>query len=161
MSRFMGMAVALLLLATGAAVGVDDDFRKREEADIREAVFRYQMDHLVFAEMWKVRHYYLSWDGTDQDPPADFMKRFNGHTPPVNKVSACTGSKSGNPVQDKKTGESGLVFSVRHIKWISDTAVEVDGWCFSGRLSGWGGTFKVEKQRRGWKVTDTLGISVS
>ena len=112
MNRFMMMAVAVMLLAACGMARADDDFRKREEDDIREAVFRYQFERLVFAEMRSVQNYYLSFGENDQDPPNDFMKRFSACKPPVKKVSSCSGSKSGHPVKDKKTGESGLIFRV-------------------------------------------------
>lgn len=113
--------------------------------DIREAVFRYQ-----------IRPYlgqitiFLEIEG--KDPSPEFMKRFEGHTPPVKPVSACEGRK-GPGVKDKETGKEGIIFSADAIRWKSDSEVAVDGGHYRDGLAATGNVYTVTRKDGKWTVT--------
>src|SRR5882757_6179744 len=98
----------LFLLFAFASVGLaDDKVREGQTDDIREAVFRWQIDRDGSEQQTNAPVYFLQIGKKRGDPTDEFMKRFAKHKPPVRKVSAC--SSSGKGVYEKKTGERGLI----------------------------------------------------
>jgi hypothetical protein len=146
--------LAILLLALISTVCLADPPNKAaEELDIREATFRYQFGKNASGQQQRAKSYYLaiSADGKSGDPDDAFMKRFVGNEPPVKKRSECdTSAQKG--VVDKKTGESGLVFSTGPIKWVSDTEAEISGGYYEAGLSASGNTYYLKKADGKWKV---------
>lgn len=134
-----------------SATGVD---RAAEEDNIREAVFRYQFEHNGSGQQQKANAYCLSilLDQKKSDPSYDFMKRFDGHKPPVRKASECHSTKV--EVVENRTGKSALIFSVSSITWVSETEVTVGGGYEEANLSSSGSTYTVKKQGGKWTVTD-------
>src|SRR5713226_7658593 len=147
-------ALILVLLCASCMVPQQRD-RPAEEDDIREAVFRYQFDHNAAhgpaAAEHRIEAFYLSLGEKDGDPSDEFMTRFVGHEPPVRKVSAC--STENLRVVDKQTGQRGLIFRVKSIKWISDGKVEVGGGYYEDGLSSSGNIYTVVKKDGKWRVT--------
>ena len=117
--------------------------------DIREAVFRYQFEHNASGLQKKAACYFLEIDR--KDPAAEFLKRFEGHTPPVKPASACVRSAA-EGVKDKETGGRGLVFRQATIRWINDNEVEVEGGYYEGGLSASGNTYKAGRKDGKWVV---------
>jgi hypothetical protein len=102
---------------------------------------------------------YLSLGDKDQDPSDDFMKRFAEHKPPVRKVSACSTKKV--CVEDRKTGERGLIFRIQSIKWISNTKVEARGGYYEDGLSASGNIYTVVERKGKWVVVKDKMESIS
>ena len=126
--------------------------RESQIDDIREAVFRWQFEHNASALQKNAKVYFLRIDKNKSDPSDAFMKRFAEHNPPVRKVSACS-SDPDKGVQDKKTGEKGLIFNVIEIRWISDAEVEAAGGYYEAGLSASGNIYTLKKENGKWKVT--------
>ena len=84
------------------------------------------------------------------DPDDAFMKRFAGDKPRVAKRSESIESPEG--VKDKTTGETGLVFNVDDIRWLSDEEVQVSGGYFEAGLSASGNTYHLKKRKGKWAV---------
>ncbi len=55
-------------------------------------------------------------------------------------------------VFDRDTNEPGILITVHGLKPIDAGKAEVKGCVFRGRLSGYGGTFIVEKADSRWKI---------
>ena len=126
--------------------------RESQVDDIREEVFRYQFDHNGSAQQKTAKAYFIGVGDEGGDPSDDFMKRFDGHKPPVRKASASHYVR-GKGILDKKTGERGLAFGFTGIKWISDIEVEVDGEYYEAELSSSTNTYTLKKEDGKWKVT--------
>ena len=121
------------------------------EDDIREAVFRYQFSHNASAQQQQAGVYFLSV-GRDEDPSGEFMDRFKGHRPPVERVSQASTQAGG--VADKKTGRRGIIFRVTDIKWISENEAEVEGGYLEGSQSASSNVYRVRFERDGWVVIE-------
>ena len=116
--------------------------RAAAEDDIRETVFRYQM------EKQKVPAYFLRVE--NKDPSPEFLKRFAGNEPPVKPASAADLSPQ---VKDKETGTKGVILGSDKITWVNDNEVKVEGSEYHAPLAATGWTFTVTRQRDKWVVT--------
>ncbi len=88
--------------------------RSVQEEDICEAVFRYQFEHNASGLQQAAEFYCLSLgevtDKGNVDPSDELMRRFQGHRPPVKKVSQCAYDMS-HGVTDRVAGQGpGLIF---------------------------------------------------
>jgi hypothetical protein len=128
--------------------------------DVLEAVFRHQFGHDASGLQWRARVFFLSV--YDRDPSNNLMDRFEGHEPPVKRVSECeiSGKAPGSSaihVVDSKTGEPGLICRVERIRWVSDTEAEVTGGYYAGGKAGSGYLYRVVREGEEWVVKkDTL-----
>ena len=122
--------------------------RENQEADIAEAVFRYQFLHNASGRQQHAAVYFLSL--RYRNPSQEFMQRFASSTPRVSTVSECT---EDDDIRDLHTDEPGILFRITDIKWITPTQVEVSGGYNEGRLSSSGDTYYVEKRDGIWMVT--------
>jgi hypothetical protein len=141
------LAVSLIQGCTPA-----DDTRQKAEDDARETAFRYW-----FADIAKpsdMNAYYLSFGSIhdDIDPSDEFMKRFEGHKPPVKKASQCEYLRSS--VRDTSTGEIGLLFWSTGIKWVNAKEIEVDSGWYLDRLGASGCVLRIVLENKRWWVTD-------
>ena len=148
------LATALRLDAAKDPPNLESAARISEEADIREAVFRYEFANNSSIQGRRAAVYCLSIEG-NSDPPNVFMKRFAEFKPPVRKISECT-TDPYKGVIEKSTGKHGLVFRVKSIRWISDVEVEVIGGYYEDGLSASGNTYTLRKRKKKWKVSDAV-----
>ena len=94
------LRTAMVAVLCAAAVGCDRRPQASParaltpEAEIREAVFQYELGRLASAER-KPDSYFLEVDQTGGDPSAALLARFVGHVPPVEAVSSVTGPDGG------------------------------------------------------------------
>ena len=139
----------LLILAVSPLGFAADRPRLAEEEDIREAVFRHQLE---FHARDKNKIYFLGVGEKAVDASPELMKRFANQRPAVKKASDSQYIQ-GKGIIDKKTGERGLALMARTIKWISDTEVEVRGGYFRDEEAAASNTYRVRKQDGRWKVT--------
>jgi hypothetical protein len=116
----------------------DETITEAQALDIAEATFRYQFKNNASAAQQKADAYYLSLFG--KDPSAKFLKRFEGHKPPV---------KMGSEFEIGK----GLKFRVARIKRLDETTVEVSGGYYEAGLSSSGCTYTVKLKGAKWVVT--------
>ena len=130
-------------------------WRKAREDDIREAIFRYQLrsDHGVPQSEPSV--FFISVEG--KDPSDDFLRRFTDNDPPVRKWSRSRISRkragfSWMWVEDRETGEPGLIYTVGSIGWLSDSAVLVQGEYYAGGRAGAGYEYRVAYEDKHWVV---------
>ena len=137
---------------TGCTAGGDRD---AQLDDIREATFRHQFAKNASGLQQSAKVYFLSVIEPIKkqrgDPADEFMVRFAGHHPRVAKASTADSSAL-TGVQDKQTGEPGLIFHLGGIRWISDDAVEVDGGYYEASESAAGNTYYLAKQNGKWLV---------
>lgn len=149
----------ILMVFTAVFVGFSAPApRQVQNDDIREVVFRYQLEHRSFAQREKPpiyffavadkevldeRHGLIPGDGLN-DPTDDLMRRFKSHKPPIKKNTV---------LQNRRSGDSnpGVRLRITEIKWISDTEVEVKGGHDDAWSSSWS-NFTVKKENGEWKV---------
>ncbi len=134
--------------------------RSAYEDDVLEAVFRYQFSHDLSGLQGRATAFFLSV--YDRDPSNNLMDRFEGHEPPVKRVSECEISakargSSAIHVVDSSTGEPGLIYRVERIQWVSDTEAEVTGGYYAGGRAASGNLYRVVREGEQWVVKeDTL-----
>lgn len=147
MRRSLVVLIVAMVLAGGVGLsaaekkaprGHDKSITREQALDIAEATFRYQFGHNASGQQRKAPAYFLSLFG--KDPDDAFLKRFEGHTPPVKKGSAF------------KIGK-GLLFRVVRISRASDVMVEVSGGYYEAGLSSSGNTYVAELKDGKWVVT--------
>jgi hypothetical protein len=114
------------------------------EADIREAVFRNEMQGLS-------SHVFLQING--QDPDLSFMTRFKDFSPPPKPSSQST-TGEWLRVLDAETREPGVLLMADGIKWAKKSCVEVEGGWQNAGLSGGGYRYTVKCRNGKWRVTD-------
>lgn len=123
------------------------------DPDMAEAVFRYQFKHNASGQQTNATAYFLGLG--DSDPDDAFMNRFQGHRPPVKKLSQCT--TKGMRVTDKQTGKRGLIFSVDNIVVTGADTAEASGGYYEGGLSSSGNTYYLKRKNGKWFVEkDTM-----
>jgi hypothetical protein len=156
------LLTAVLALASVVLSAEAPPDKVADEWDVRETTFRYQFSKNNSALKQHAGAYYLSVgevERTDADPPADFMKRFDGNIPPVKKVSDSVLTDRG--VMDRRTGEPGLIFRTGVIKLTSDTEAEISGGYSEHNRSASGNTYYLQKVDGKWKVVkDVLNWSM-
>lgn len=119
--------------------------REKVENDIREAVFRWQMENNHSGGGMNIPGYFLQLEDK-KDPSDEFMKRFSGHELDLKKASE-------RP--EKKPGY--VTFIIDSITWVTDTQVSVKGGYYQGPRSASGNTYILELENGSWKVKkDTL-----
>ena len=151
MKRPIVVPIAAMLLAGGVCLsaaekktppGHDKSITRAQALEIAEATFRYQFKHNASGQQQKAPAYFLSLFG--KDPDDAFLKRFEGHKPPVKKGSAFEVGK-------------GLLFTVVRMRRASNVMVEVSGGYYEAGLSSSGNTYVVELKDGKWVVTgDTM-----
>ena len=142
------LVLAVLLATTGCAAGsappVNDPAsspaRAAAEADIAEAVFRYQFDHNASRIQKRAEKYCLSLPG-ERMPDAEFLKRFEGNHPPAAAADQC----------ERKSGRN-LFFRVQKLDWRKDTEVWVRGGYWEANLSSSTEMFRVLNENGKWVV---------
>lgn len=119
------------------------------EADIAEAVFRYQFQHNASAIQQGADHYCLSLPG-ERSPDADFLHRFDGNHPPVLRADEC----------QRGSGHD-LFFRVQRLEWRSDTEVWVSGGYWEGNLSSSRESYRVRFKNGKWIVDGARTEAIS
>jgi hypothetical protein len=141
-----------------------DEKRAADEADILEAVFRYQFSHNDSFMKSSAISYYLSFGGLlnlkGKDVGDEFLNRFAGNTPPVRKSSEANIHVI-EGVTDKRTGMKGLIFEVRRIKWVSEDEVRVDGGYYENGTSASDEVYTVKREARKWVVKSAEMLSIA
>jgi hypothetical protein len=124
------------------------------ENDIREAVFRYQIQHWDsdgdYGDI-----FFLSLSG--MDPNNKFMGRFIDYGKRAKKKTQAA-SEIMTGVKDKQTGKPGIILEVAEITWISGTEVKVQGGYYQhGKSASWN-TYYLKRRHGKWAVTkDVVG----
>lgn len=147
----MKTATILALLLTGASCAAAADGATTATDDVREATYRHQFLHSRSAQQQEAKAYFLSISERGEDPSDSFMKRFADHKPVVRKWSNAEGGMKG--VRDKGTGESGIIFFLSGIRWVSEVEAEVDGGYIKSSLSASFNTYYLKKEEGKWVVT--------
>ena len=128
--------------------------KTEQEDDIREAVFRHQFGHNASAIRKKAKAYYLALGSVlnKRDPSSEFMQRFKGHKPSVERASLV------EERYGRITGiRGGLIFYIEEIRWINENEVEVSGGYYEGTLSSSGNKYQVVRKNGKWAVKkDTM-----
>jgi hypothetical protein len=145
----------VLFLCAISVASAKDPAKAKAEDDIREATFRYEFLHNASSLQQEAGVFFLSIGirkGQEGDPGDALIRRFVGHKPIVQKASRAKAG-IGGLIQDKETGELGIIFYARKIKWIDDTHVEVEGGCYEGPAIASSNTYYLEKRGGYWAVT--------
>jgi len=164
MRRRKALLIGVLIAAALATLYTPSSLsRWRTEDDIREAVFRYQMQHIGADMRHKADAYYLSvttfW--FDWSPSDGFLSRFMNQKPPVMPVSQCTAEADGVKNKTRWWQNEGLILSVGSVKWISDREAEVEGGYFEHGTSASGNIYRVIKRHGRWVVVHDRLIWIS
>ena len=131
--------LAVSLAAAGCATGskpTSSQLSVRDAAtgDVLETVFRYQMEHYP-----SDTRYCLDLAGTS--PSAEFVRRFEGHQPPVLSAGQC----------DSQPGK-GLYLRLTKIEWIVDDEVWIRGATAEGDRSSPIEGYRVVREKGKWSV---------
>lgn len=126
----------------------------RDEANITEAVFRYQFAHYLSSNDAGPAAYFIAFGSSSspRDPNADFLKRFAGNTPPVKAASASKRAAAG-AVVDKSTSKPGVLFRVERIKWLGKDTAEVHGGLTESTKTTTTESWQALRQGTTWSVT--------
>jgi hypothetical protein len=116
--------------------------RSEAEPHVLEAAFRYQFEHNESAIREKARRYCLTLTG-GQEPAPEFLRRFEGHEPPVVAADAC----------DRESGRD-LFFQAGILEWENDSTAIVRGGYYEGRLSSSREELRVVWKDGRWVVQD-------
>ncbi len=127
-----------------------------QEGDIREAVVHEQLEAGVYGAKPETTPCFLSFGlfsaGASADPPDTFMERFAGSPIRLRKASQ-------RP--ESRTGKSYMLIGVEHVRWVSDTEVEVDGsGTRSNSMSSVSILYNVTRDKNGWTVQPIFGLSI-
>lgn len=146
--------------------------RAAQEDDIREAVLRYQIGSPTSAPHTDAaaqepsvtprpndgdvghRMYFLSL-GNNKDPSDELMRRFQGSTIPIKKVSESYWDKKGKlccQVKEKGSNTLGLIYSVSNIRWLDDDTVKAQSGYIAGGLFARSNTYTLAREGDKWKV---------
>lgn len=150
----IALLVPVVLILAYAAVCAP---RWRDEANIREAVFRYQMTK--YAPRGAVCYLSEVTFGFDRDPSRGFLGRFAGAKQRVRGVSRCTAEADG--VRDRRTLDDGIILQVGRVAWVSRNVVEVDGGYFEHGTSASGNVYTVVRRHGRWVVVNDRVIWIS
>lgn len=123
--------------------------RLAAEADIAEAVFRYQFDHNASSIRQGADHYCLALP-SERSPDAEFLHRFDGNHPPVRRADEC----------QRGSGHD-LFFRVQRLDWRSDTEVWVSGGYWEANLSASRESYRVRFKNGKWVVDGARMEAVS
>ena len=134
------LVVAATACASSAPPPSSGPSRLTAEADIAEAVFRYQFEHNASAIQQKANHYCLSLPD-ERLPDAAFLHRFDGNKPPVSTAGEC----------ERKSGHD-LFFRVQRFDWRSDDEVWVRGGYWEANLSSSVESYRVRRKNGKWVV---------
>jgi hypothetical protein len=130
-----------------------------DEDEIREAIFRHQFaNNRAGAKAYEALFFLSVEDGSD--PTDDFMECFRNAGHRVRKVSQCACSPV-DGVQDKETGEPGVILEVREITWITEDEAEVEGGHYRHGLSSSGNCYRVVREAGRWAVREEGNLWVS
>jgi len=69
-----------------------------------------------------------------KDPSSEFIKRFDGNTPPVKGVTQCMWNPMGPYFIDRVTGKNGCLFWLDQIKWKSANQARMKAGHSRGRI---------------------------
>jgi hypothetical protein len=114
--------------------------RTAAEADVAEAVFRYQFDHNASVLQKRAERYCLSLPG-ERMPSTEFLERFAGDGKPVLAADRC----------ERSSGKS-LFFSLKKFDWHGEREVWVRGGYWEGNLSSSIELFRVVNDKGKWVV---------
>ena len=153
--RTITLLVALFSLSCSAAHSVAPS----DLDDIREAVFRYQVQQLPRGHDEEAEIYFFSLE-QDSDPPEDFLARFADLPLSVRPLSAAERVfRDGTMAFDwreKETGRKGESYRIQSVKIHGPTTAEVEGsFGFAGYL------FEVRKLGRKWRVLRSTMTSIA
>lgn len=171
-------AVVLIALAAYAIVRIP---QWKTEDDIREAVFRYQIQRLGSGGK-REAVYYLSvvpgWARLTSpgctpiidrvlgafglareesnrwegsSPSSGLVGRFSGHKPSVRLAYECR-IKNANGVTDARGTKKGFVLVAGKIAWLSSAKVDVEGGYYENGMSASGNIYTVIRRHGRWVV---------
>ncbi len=146
-----------LLGFSPAAFPCGGNDRARDEANVAEVVYRYQLENCY--RHWKPKVFFLVW--LRHDPSDELMRRFKDNNPPVKKYSQMETSKESGEFKDKETGERGALMSIDRIRWLSESEVEVEGACGSGATMGEGAKYLMARERGHWVIKESKRMWVA
>ena len=127
--------------------------------DAIEALYRHQFEHNASGLQQTADVYFLNLQG--DDPPAEIMKRFAGHDPPVRPLSRVEAGSGVQGVLDSVTGERGLIFNISEISASGEDAIEATGGYYEAGLSASTNEYRLEREDAGWTVVEDRIIIIS
>lgn len=146
-------AVLVMLLSLGL-LGCVSQARMNQmddEDDIREAVIHRLINEASTTIKPSATAYFLAFGPQDDDPPMDFMVRFQGNLPPVYRFSRCKVT-AGKGVVDRISGGDGVLFSIMEIHWVAPDEVSVSTAYYESMVNSAKVSYQVKKGDQGWKV---------
>jgi len=147
-----GMLVAALLAGCAGSGGLSS-VHGHPDAAVREAVLRYQFDHVPPLTGGPAKVYFIRVSG--HDPSAGFLARFKDHDPPVRPASAARTNGPGGVV-GRAHGKPGILFQVGRVRWLDSRHAEVTGGFVERRRATSGDIYRVTRNGKRWVVTGDL-----
>ena len=128
------------------------------ELDVIEATFRFQLEE--YAQHATRFDYIFLELARNQDPPAELLARFAGHTPPVVPISQSKPDKWLGPHHKSDDGK-GFILGVTSVRWIDVDTAEVKGGYHRGnRGSSWH-TFEARRREGKWVIVSDRTYAAS
>jgi hypothetical protein len=147
-------AIALITLILGISAATVWYLKRQvftpatEEENVVEVVFRHQIEEESKSEGHTI--FFLSRP-KDTDPSDAFMRRFDGKRG-VRKFSQS--KKVSDGVNDKETGERGIILDVHRIEWINNSEVKVGVGTYVWSWGQSGSVCRVVRENGKWAVKD-------
>jgi len=145
--RYTFLLVAILVTV---ATAENRSAPNPQELDIAETVFRYQMAQPTdYSIGTNATAFYL--DFKDSDPPAELLKRFTLHSPPV-KARSDVDNNETMAVRDSHTKKLGVLLNIQSIERTSNTEARVSAGHYENGKSASHYVYELEKTEGQWKV---------
>ncbi len=161
------MRTVFLVLLVALTVAGAEQARSKDEDDVREVAFKSLINETAAAQQgYRVYFFSVGLKWTDdnhftyKDPSDEFMKRFAGRKPPVRKVSDSRKADGGR-VEERSTGQPGVIFMIDNLRWTSDNGAEASCSVYKSGLNGFALKYTLSRTNNQWKVTSRSLVSVS
>jgi hypothetical protein len=119
------------------------------ELDVMEATFRFQLE--LYADHATRFDYIFLQLAKAQDPPADLLARFAGHSPPVVPISEAKPDEGFGPHHAKDNGK-GFTLGVTSVRWIDADTAELNGGYYEGNRGSSLHTYEARRRGGRWVI---------
>jgi len=150
--RALGLLGAVLLAGCAGSGGLSA-VHGHPDAAVREAVLRYQFEHVPPLTSGPAKAYFIRISG--HDPSPGFLARFKHHDPPVRPASAARTNGPGGVV-GRAHGKPGILFQVGRVRWVDSSHAQVTGGFVERRRATSGDIYQVTRNGKHWVVTGDL-----
>ena len=130
------LAVSCLAVTILSSCGdLQEETPDPEILDLFEVFFRYKFENNASGQQQEAEAYFLEIQG--EDPPPEFLARFQGHSPPIKKGSEFVMEGSIVREGETPTEGNGLLFRIDSYRWVGlfRNCVKISGGYSEAELS--------------------------